>query len=51
MQAPLQTQDEFLQVAREFKRLGLPLSVLVIDFKHWKYTGDWKLDPEFWPDP
>ena len=20
-------------------------------FKHWKYTGDWKLDPEFWPDP
>ena len=45
------TQDEFLQVAREFKCLGLPLSVLVIDFKHWKYTGDWKLDPEFWPDP
>ena len=45
------TQDEFLKVAREFKRLGLPLSVLVIDFKHWKYTGDWKLDPEFWPDP
>ena len=45
------TQKEFLDVAREFKRLGLPLSVLVIDFCHWKNTGDWKLDPEFWPDP
>ena len=45
------TQAEFLQVAGEFKRLGLPLSVLVIDFLHWKHTGDWKLDPEFWPDP
>ena len=45
------TQDEFLNVAREFKRRGLPLSVLVIDFMHWKVQGDWKLDPEFWPDP
>ncbi len=45
------TQEEFLEVAREFKRLGLPLSVLVIDYLHWNCTGDWKLDPEFWPDP
>ena len=45
------SQEEFLSVAREFKRLGLPLSVLVIDFMHWKHTGDWKLDPEYWPDP
>ena len=45
------TQEEFLQVAREFKRLGLPVSVLVIDFMHWMYDGDWRLDPEFWPDP
>ena len=50
MQAALQI-PEFLQVAREFKRLGLPLSVLVIDLLHWKHTGDWKLDPELWPDP
>lgn len=38
-------------MAREFKRRELPLAVHVIDFLHWKQTGDWKLDPEFWPDP
>ena len=32
-------------------RRALPVSVLVIDFLHWKYCGDWKLDPQFWPDP
>ena len=46
-----ENQKEFLEVAREFNRLGLPISVLVIDFLHWKYDGDWMLDPEFWPDP
>ena len=46
-----ESQEEFLGVAREFERLGLPLSVLVIDFRHWERIGDWKLDPAFWPDP
>jgi len=46
-----ETQEEFLNIAREFKRLGLPVSVLVIDFLHWQYEGDWTLDPAFWPDP
>jgi len=45
------TQEELLNVAREFKRRGLPLSVIVIDFRHWERTGDWKLDPKLWPDP
>ena len=45
------TQDELLSVAREFKRRGLPLSVIVIDYRHWERTGDWKLDPSRWPDP
>ena len=45
------TQEEFVNVAREFKRRGLPLSVLVIDFLHWDITGNWRLDPKFWPDP
>ena len=45
------TQEEFLSIARGFKQRGLPLSVLVIDFLHWDITGNWKLDPKFWPDP
>lgn len=45
------TQEEVLQVAKEYKRRGLPISVLVIDFFHWSAQGDWKFDPEYWPDP
>ncbi len=44
-------QEEFLNVAREYQRRGLPLSVLVIDFLHWDITGNWRLDPRSWPDP
>lgn len=46
-----QTQEELLNVAREYKRRGLPVSVIVIDFFHWTDHGDWKFDPEYWPDP
>lgn len=46
-----QNQEEFLAVAREFKRRKLPLSVLVIDFLHWDVMGNWRLDPKYWPDP
>ena len=46
-----QTQEELLSVAREYKRRGLPISVIVIDFFHWPYEGEWKFDPEYWPDP
>lgn len=46
-----QTQDEILKVAREYKRRGLPLDVIVVDFFHWKHEGDWKFDPDYWPDP
>jgi alpha-D-xyloside xylohydrolase len=45
------TQDELLGVAREYKRRGLPLSVIVIDFFHWTRQGEWKFDPAEWPDP
>jgi alpha-D-xyloside xylohydrolase len=45
------TQDELLNVAREYKRRGLPLSVIVIDYFHWTRQGDWKFDPAEWPDP
>lgn len=45
------TQDEILEVAREYKRRGLPLSVIVVDYFHWPNQGDWKFDKDFWPDP
>ena len=45
------TQAELLSVAREYKRRGLPLSVIVADFFHWSLQGDWQFDPELWPDP
>lgn len=45
------TQDEVLAVAREYKRRGIKLDVIVIDFFHWIYQGDWSFDPEYWPDP
>lgn len=46
-----QTQDEILAVAREHKKRGLPMDVIVIDFFHWPKEGEWKFDTTFWPDP
>lgn len=46
-----QTQEELLNVAREYKRRGLPIDVIVIDYFHWPKQGDWKFDPTYWPDP
>jgi alpha-D-xyloside xylohydrolase len=45
------TQEELMAVAREYKQRGLPLSVIVIDFFHWTLFGDWRFEPEEWPDP
>ena len=46
-----QTQEELLEVAREYKRKGYPVSVIVVDFFHWPCQGEWKFDPTYWPDP
>ena len=46
-----QTQEELLNVAREYKKRGLPISVIVIDYFHWPLQGDWRFDPKYWPDP
>ncbi len=45
------TQEELLEVAREHRRRGLPLSVIVADFFHWTAMGDYRFDPAEWPDP
>ena len=45
------SQENLLSVAREYKRRNLPISVIVADFYHWPVTGDWKFNPDLWPDP
>lgn len=46
-----QTQDELLEVAREYHRRGIPLDVIIADFFHWTLEGTWAFDPQYWPDP
>jgi alpha-D-xyloside xylohydrolase len=45
------TQEELLNVVREYKKRGLPLAVIVSDYFHWHMMGDWAMDPCDWPDP
>jgi alpha-D-xyloside xylohydrolase len=45
------SQEELLEVAREHRRRGVPLSVIVTDFFHWTAMGDYRLDPAEYPDP
>lgn len=44
-------QEELLNVAREYKRRGIPVDVIVIDFFHWTKQGDFKFEPRDWPNP
>jgi alpha-D-xyloside xylohydrolase len=44
-------QEELLAVAREHRRRGLPMSVIVVDYFHWTAMGDYAFDPAEWPDP
>lgn len=45
-----ETQEELLAVARKYKDLGIPLSVIIADYFHWTEQGDYKFDPAYWPD-
>jgi len=47
------TQDEILETAREFRRRGLPLHCVVLDWMSWPegLWGQKSLDPERFPDP
>ncbi|MFT3888730.1 MAG: glycoside hydrolase family 31 protein [Arachnia sp.] len=44
-------QEQLLEVAREHHRRGIPLDVIVADFFHWQWMGDYAFEGEFWPDP
>lgn len=46
-----ESQDELLEVAREYKKRGIPISAIVIDYFHWTEQGEWRFDPRYWPDP
>lgn len=46
-----QTQEEVLEIAREYKKRNLPIDLIVIDFFHWSRQGEWKFDLSYWPEP
>lgn len=46
-----ESQEEVLETAREYKKRGIPIAAIVIDFFHWTEQGDWKFEPSLWPDP
>ncbi len=46
-----ETQEQLLTVARKYKELGIPLSVIVVDYFHWTEQGEYKFDPKFFPNP
>lgn len=46
-----ESQEDLLEVAREYKKRGIPIDAIVIDYFHWTEQGDWKFDPKYWPDP
>ena len=46
-----ESQEELLSVAREYKKRGIPIAAIVIDYFHWTEQGEWKFDPKYWPDP
>ena len=45
------TQEEVLETARRYRKEGIQIDQIVIDFFHWTVQGDWKFDPLYWPDP
>lgn len=46
-----ETQEEVLAVAERCQKLGIPLSVIVIDYFHWTEQGDYRFDPKYWSNP
>lgn len=44
-------QEQVLEIAREYKKRGIPVDVLVIDYYHWPRCGDWRFDEEYFPAP
>ncbi len=45
------SQQELLDIAREHVCREIPVSVLVLDYFHWPYQGDWRFDERYFPEP
>jgi alpha-D-xyloside xylohydrolase len=45
------TQEQILDVAKEYRQKNLPLDVMVVDFLNMTRQGEMDLDPKRWPDP
>ena len=45
------TQEQILDVAKEYREKKLPLDVIVVDFLNMTKQGELDLDPKRWPDP
>lgn len=46
-----ESQEDLLAVAREYKKRGIPIDAIVIDYFHWTEQGEWEFDSSLWPDP
>ncbi len=46
------SQEQVRQIVRKHvQELGLPMSVMVLDYFHWTKMGEYKFDESRWPDP
>lgn len=46
-----ESQEDLLEVAREYRKRNIPIDAIVIDYFHWTEQGNWEFDPELWPAP
>lgn len=45
------TQEQFLEVGREYRRRNIPCDVLIIDWCWFERFGDLEWVKKYWPDP
>lgn len=45
------TPEEVLEVVEGYKQRGIQLSTIAIDYFHWPKQGEYRFDPDFWPEP
>ncbi len=46
-----ESQEDVLNIAKEYVKRGVSIDALVIDYFHWTEQGEWSFDKKLWPDP